>query len=480
MKLESFSLSFSSASRRAVSSSPSIGIEPAEHHRLGVAVPRQGLGGGVHGIGDRLSRAGLAHVLDAGDEVPHLAGAELADRGGDGHAHADLLDFLGEARLHVPDLGGAAQDTVHDPDRAHHPSVLVVGRVEDQGAQRRAGVSRWSRHPLHDGVEELLDALPRLGRDPQDRLGRDAEDALDLGRVLLGLGRGKVDLVERGDDLEVVLQGLVTGGEGLGLNALGGVDEQHRPFTGRQGPAHLVAEVDVAGRVDQVQDVVLEPDPDVLGLDGDAPLALEVHGVEVLLAHEPGVDGVGELENAVRQRRLPVVDMADDGEIADEVRAEHGTRSVPAQALTPGPMRSLAPVLLGSRPWWCPVAPPVRPGFRAGQEHLSFHLDRQRAAHSGARLGAANNLMANIRSQIKRNRQNERRRLSNKSVRSEIRTRTKTAVTAVDAGADNAAEATRAAVRRIDKAAAQGVIHKNQAANRKSRLMRRANASSEA
>jgi len=88
--------------------------------------------------------------------------------------------------------------------------------------------------------------------------------------------------------------------------------------------------------------------------------------------------------------------------------------------------------------------------------------------------------MANIRSQIKRNRQNERRRLRNKSVRSEIRTRTKTAVTALDSGAEDAEEATRAAVQRIDKAAAQGVIHKNQAANRKSRLMRRANATSEA
>ncbi len=88
--------------------------------------------------------------------------------------------------------------------------------------------------------------------------------------------------------------------------------------------------------------------------------------------------------------------------------------------------------------------------------------------------------MANIRSQIKRNRQNERRRLSNKSVRSEIRTWTKTAVTALDTGAEDAPDALRAAVRRIDKAAAEGVIHKNQAANRKSRLMRRANAADEA
>ena len=82
--------------------------------------------------------------------------------------------------------------------------------------------------------------------------------------------------------------------------------------------------------------------------------------------------------------------------------------------------------------------------------------------------------MANIRSQIKRNRQNERRRVRNKGVRSELRTRTKRAVTTAESGAEESAEALRLAVRRIDKAAAQGVIHKNQAANRKSRLMRRA------
>ena len=81
--------------------------------------------------------------------------------------------------------------------------------------------------------------------------------------------------------------------------------------------------------------------------------------------------------------------------------------------------------------------------------------------------------MANIASQKKRNRQNEKRRLRNKGVRSEIKTRVKSAVTAAEHGADDAAEALRLAVQRIDKAAAHGVIHKNQAANRKSRLMRR-------
>ena len=82
--------------------------------------------------------------------------------------------------------------------------------------------------------------------------------------------------------------------------------------------------------------------------------------------------------------------------------------------------------------------------------------------------------MANIKSQIKRNRQTEKRQARNKAVRSEMRTRTKKAISAIEEGAEHADETLRLAVKRIDKAAAKGVIHKNQAANRKARLMRRA------
>jgi small subunit ribosomal protein S20 len=81
--------------------------------------------------------------------------------------------------------------------------------------------------------------------------------------------------------------------------------------------------------------------------------------------------------------------------------------------------------------------------------------------------------MANIKSQIKRNRQTIKRTERNKAVRSELKTRTKSANAAVETGADNAAELTRAAVKRVDSAAAKGVIHKNAAARRKSRLMKR-------
>ena len=80
--------------------------------------------------------------------------------------------------------------------------------------------------------------------------------------------------------------------------------------------------------------------------------------------------------------------------------------------------------------------------------------------------------MANIKSQIKRNKQNEKRRVRNKAVRSELKTRTKAVTTAAEQGDENLEEMTRLAIARLDQAAAKGVIHKNQAARRKSRLVK--------
>ncbi len=78
--------------------------------------------------------------------------------------------------------------------------------------------------------------------------------------------------------------------------------------------------------------------------------------------------------------------------------------------------------------------------------------------------------MANIKSQIKRNRQNETRRVRNRGVRSELRTREKALVAAAAAG-EPTTELMRLAQKRIDKAAAKGVIHSNEANRRKSRLV---------
>ncbi len=83
--------------------------------------------------------------------------------------------------------------------------------------------------------------------------------------------------------------------------------------------------------------------------------------------------------------------------------------------------------------------------------------------------------MANIKSQLKRIKTNEKARQRNKAVKAELRTLIRRAHTAAAEGDSAAAvAAAAAAARKLDKAASKGVIHKNQAANRKSALQKTA------
>jgi small subunit ribosomal protein S20 len=84
-------------------------------------------------------------------------------------------------------------------------------------------------------------------------------------------------------------------------------------------------------------------------------------------------------------------------------------------------------------------------------------------------------VVANIKSQIKRNRQNQVRHERNKSVKSALKTAVRKFREAAEAGDKDAAQtAARDASRKLDKAASKGVIHKNQAANRKSAIAKKA------
>ncbi len=82
--------------------------------------------------------------------------------------------------------------------------------------------------------------------------------------------------------------------------------------------------------------------------------------------------------------------------------------------------------------------------------------------------------MANIKSQLKRIKTNEKARLRNKAVKSSLKTSIRKFREAADAGErDTAVEAMTVASRQLDKAAGKGVIHANQAANRKSAMAKR-------
>jgi small subunit ribosomal protein S20 len=80
--------------------------------------------------------------------------------------------------------------------------------------------------------------------------------------------------------------------------------------------------------------------------------------------------------------------------------------------------------------------------------------------------------VANIKSQIKRNKQNDKRRLRNRVYRGTARIAVKSARGAIDAGTPESKAALVNAISALDKAAEKGVLHKNNAARRKSRLMK--------
>ena len=148
-------------------------------------------------------------------------------------------------------------------------------------------------------------------------LGVVADQVGDLGGGAVGVGLRQVDLVHERDDLEVVLDRQVRVRERLRLDPLRRVDHEQRSLARLQRARDLVGEVHVTGRIDQVQLVPLPEHAHGLRLDRDPALALELHRVEQLLLHVAVGDGVGELQDAIGQRRLPMVDVGDDREVAD-------------------------------------------------------------------------------------------------------------------------------------------------------------------
>ena len=177
-------------------------------------------------------------------------------------------------------------------------------------------------------VEQLLDADAGLAADPQHVLRLAADEARELLGVLLGVGRRQIDLVQHRDDVQVVLERQVQVRESLRLDALRGIHQQDRAFARGERAADLVREVDVAGGVDHVQRVgravELPRHPHGLALDRDAALALDVHAVEVLRAHVAIGDHARDLQHAVGEGRLAVIDVSDDAEVADQLRRGRG------------------------------------------------------------------------------------------------------------------------------------------------------------
>ncbi|CAB5014057.1 unannotated protein [freshwater metagenome] len=213
--------------------------------------------------GDGVADPRLADVLHAGDEVADLADPDALGRHRLRRDDADLEELVNLAGRHHADLVAGRDAAVDDANVGDDAAVGVVDRVEDERARRGVRIADRRRDVAHDALEEVGDAEAGLRRDAQDFVGVAADDARDLGCVLVWLGRREIDLVEHRHDGEVVLEREVQVREGLRLDALGRIDDEHCALARGQGPRHLVGEVDVPGGVDHVEDVVDAVEADV-------------------------------------------------------------------------------------------------------------------------------------------------------------------------------------------------------------------------
>src|SRR5207244_12372 len=158
----------------------------------------------------------------------------------------------------------------------------------------------------------------------------DADHVLDFLHRLRRIRRGQVDLVQHRDHFHALLDRGVAVRHRLRFDALRSVDHQHRALAGGERAAHFVGKIDMARRIEEVQQVVLAVAGAIfqrrgLRLDGDAALALELHRVEHLLAHLALGESAAHLDEAIGERRLAMVDVRDDGEVSN-VALRHITK----------------------------------------------------------------------------------------------------------------------------------------------------------
>ena len=220
----------------------------------------------------------------AGNQAPEIRigfenGAEQTERPLFHHRRLDVVEDEIEQRLHAV--------VVRAFEAGRHPALLG-GAVEDREIELLvAGVERGEQ------VEHLVDHLngPRVGA---------------------------VDLVDHHDGLEPHLERLRHHEFGLRQRAFGGVHQHQRAVHHVEDALDLAAEIGVAGRVDDIDAGVLPDHRGGLGQDGDAALALEIVGIHGALGHALVLaERAGLLQQPVDQRGLAVVDVGDDGDVAE-------------------------------------------------------------------------------------------------------------------------------------------------------------------
>src|ERR1700722_3080212 len=229
------------------------GVEAGEDHALDVFEAGERFGTGVFDRGDGVANFGVGYVLDCRDEEAYFACGKLCELNGLGGHDADTFDVEDFAVGHDLDLHALAELAVDDAGEDGDASVGIEPAIEDEGLERGFRVALRRGEQRDDGFEDAGYVEAGLGADGDGVVGWEAHGFLDHRLGALDVGAGEIDLVDDWNDLKAVGDGEIGVCEGLGFDALRGIDDEECALAGGQGAGDLVGEVDVAGGVDEVE-----------------------------------------------------------------------------------------------------------------------------------------------------------------------------------------------------------------------------------
>ena len=156
------------------------------------------------------------------------------------------------------------------------------------------------------------------------------DDILDFLRDFIGNCARQVNLVDDGHDFQIVVECKIDISQRLGFHTLRRVDNEHRPVAGSERTRNFIIKVDMAGSINQVEDILFPVirtinRADCLGFDRNASLPLQIHVVEDLVLHFTLCEKTCHLNDAVGEGGLAVVDVGYYTEIADFALIHEGS-----------------------------------------------------------------------------------------------------------------------------------------------------------
>src|SRR6185503_8134921 len=221
-----------------------------------------------------------------------------------------------------PNLLSLIQAAFEDAHQHNHAAIGIEPGIEDERLELSLGMALRRMYALHDGFEDIRHTLAGF-RAYGNRITRvESNRAFNHFLGATDIGAGQVDFVDERNDFQSMFDGQGGICQGLSLHALRCINHQQRALARCQRTRNFIGKVHVAGRIDQVQLIALTilgvvHHANGMGLDGDAPLPLQIHGIEHLCLHLPGSQGAGQLQQAIGKGRLAMVDVRDNREVAD-------------------------------------------------------------------------------------------------------------------------------------------------------------------